>query len=106
MGGYLNVTVNESMTQVEVSLQLLNEISEHMKARRTREASNAVHIELFLVYNNYGESIGSLPHFCPTDCVDLFSKDCINEFELEIMKTHLDPINKIFGDVGRLAEQN
>jgi hypothetical protein len=36
----------------------------------------------------------------------MFKKDKVNEFEWEMVHTHLEPINKIFGDIGRLAAEN
>jgi hypothetical protein len=106
MGAYLNATVNESMRQVAICLQLLNETYQHMFDRRTRETSNVVRIEIFLLYNNVDTPIGHLPLFVPTDCVQMFNKAHVNDFERKMVDTHLQPINKIFHDIGRLAEEN
>jgi hypothetical protein len=101
-GGHLNTTVNDSMKQVGNCLELMNEVFNHMALRRARETDTAVRIELFLVYNNEEEPICGLPYYDPTNCVDMFNKDLIDNFENEMVTTHLDPINKNFQDVGRL----
>jgi hypothetical protein len=106
MGEYLNATVNQSMRELAICLQLLNETFEHMFDRRTRETSNVVRIEIFLLFNNLATPIGRLPLFVPTDCVQMFNKASVNEFEWTMVQTHLQPINKIFADIGKLAEEN
>jgi hypothetical protein len=105
MGAYLNATVNHSMREMAIGLKLLNETFDHMFDRRERETSNAVCIEIFLIYNNLGTPVGC-PFFIPTDCVQLFDKNSVNDFEKKMVHTHLEPINTIFGEVGKLAEQN
>jgi hypothetical protein len=84
----------------------MNEIFRHKGARRSREVHNIVRIEIFLVYNNEGISISALPDFDPTACMDMFESKLVNDFEDEVVRTHLVPINKIFHDVGQLADEN
>jgi hypothetical protein len=36
----------------------------------------------------------------------MFSKELVDAFELKIVQTHLPPINTMFGEVARLAEEN
>jgi hypothetical protein len=105
-GGYLSAPVKKSMEEVASSLNLMNEIFLHKGARRSREIHNIVRIEIFLVFNNEGISISALPHFDPTSCMQMFESKLVNDFEDEVVRTHLVPINKIFHDVGRLAEEN
>jgi hypothetical protein len=105
MGEYLNATVTQSMNEMAVGLELLKEIFDHMFDRRERETSNAVRIEIFLVYNNWGKPVGC-PLFVPTDCVQIFDKDSVNDFEWTMVQTHFVPIFKIFGGLRRLAEEN
>ena len=59
MGEYLNATINQSMQELAICLQLLNETFEHMFDRRTREMSNVVRIEIFLLFNNLATPIYS-----------------------------------------------
>jgi hypothetical protein len=102
-GGFLNCSVIQSMEEVGICLKFMNEIFENMRARRRREIFNVVHFEYFLVYNNQGIAINSLPYFDPS-CLDLFSKSSVNEFEDKVLSTHLSPINKLFGQASRMAE--
>ena len=104
-GGFLNCSVIQSMERIDNCLKLMNEIFENMRARRRRETQNVVRFEYFLVYNNDGIAINNLPYFDP-QCLDLFSKSSVNEFEDKVLSTHFSPINKLFGQATRMAEMN
>jgi hypothetical protein len=95
-GLFFNASLSQSMKEVADCLEVMNEIFVHRDARRRSEISSVIRIELFLVFNNDGVPIGSLPPFDPTYCVDLFHRDLVDNFEAAILVAHLDPINKTF----------
>jgi hypothetical protein len=104
-GHLLGTTVAESMQMVSVLMTSLGEIYDHRRSRRANVNSNVLRIELFVAYMNGEDVVGSLPHFDPTSCVEMFNKQHVDAFEESIVQSHFVPCQTLLGSLGRLVEQ-
>jgi hypothetical protein len=101
----LGTTITESIKVVSKQLKALAEIYHHRSMRRTNANSNVLRIELFVAYKNGEKVVGSLPHFDPSFCVDLFHKKQVDDFEKRIVTSHFNPCQKLLGNIGALLQE-
>jgi hypothetical protein len=102
MGTY----VTKSMEIVAEQLQSLTEICNHVKMRRRHQPKNVVRVELFIAYSDGIQNVDQYPDFDPTQCVDLFSKEQVDDFEFKMIDTHLKPCKKLLGGIGAVVEED
>jgi hypothetical protein len=100
------VTVTDSMRIVAELMNYLTEILDHVKMRREHQPSNVVRMELFFAYHDGICNVDQYPDFDPTECVDMFLKKEVYDFEAKILKTHLDPCKKLLGGIGAASTED
>jgi hypothetical protein len=111
-GGHLHgADVKDSMKVAATSLPKLTELYRHRTARRKSQQSNSVRVELFLAWNMKDASgqmvtISHLPNIDVSKCIQCFCKEEVNDFELQLVKNHLRPIEKIFENMSSLFQDN